>query len=71
MSLLSRIRQALSGAPDADAAEPLPRHERREVGRERHQETGEPAWEASDRLNDPPGTGKRDPDAAPEVLGEI
>ncbi len=71
MSLLSRIKQALTGAPDASAAEPLPRHERREAGRERHQETGEPGWEARDRLDDPPGTGKRDPDAAPEVLGEI
>jgi len=52
-----------SGAP--------PRHERREAGRERHQETGEPAWEESDRLDDPPGTGKRNPDAAPEILGGV
>ena len=44
MSLLSWIKQTLRGAPDASAAEPPPRHERREAGRERHQETGEPAW---------------------------
>jgi hypothetical protein len=37
--------------------------------RERHHETGEPAWEESDRLDEPPGAGKRNPDAAPEVLG--
>lgn len=42
-----------------------------EMGRERHQETGEPAWEEEDRLDDPPGTGKRDPDAAPEILGGV
>ena len=71
MSLISRFKRALSGAPDPSADEPLPRHERRETGRERHRETGEPAWEESDRVDDPPGTGKRDPDAAPEILGEI
>src|SRR5664279_6083153 len=65
VSLLSWIKRTLTGAPDASAAEPPPRHERREAGRERHQETGEPAWEESDRLDDPPGTGKRNPDAAP------
>lgn len=42
MSLLSWIKRTLTGAPDASAAEPPPRHERREAGRERHQETGEP-----------------------------
>ena len=71
MSLLSRIRQIVTGAPDASAPEPLPRHERREAGRERHQETGEPAWEEDDRVDEPPFAGKRNPDAAPEVLGEI
>ena len=70
MSLLSWIKQALTGASDPSAAEPLPRRERREAGRERHQETGEPAWEESDRLDDPPGTGKRNRDAAPEILGD-
>ena len=59
----------VTGVPDVPAAEPSPRHERREAGRERHRETGEPAWEESDQLDDPPGTGKRDPDAAPEILG--
>ena len=29
------------------------RHDRREAGRERHHETGEPAWEASDRIKEP------------------
>jgi hypothetical protein len=69
MSLLSRIKQALMGAPDVSAAEPLPRHERREAGRERNHETGEPAWEESDLVDEPPGAGKRNPDAAPEILG--
>jgi len=71
VSLLSWIKRTLTGAPDASAAEPPPRHERREAGRERHQETGEPAWEESDRLDDPPRTGKRNPDAAPEILGDV
>jgi hypothetical protein len=71
MSVVDRIRRALSGAADPADTEPLPRHERREAGRERHQETGEPAWEEEDRLDEPPGAGKRNPDAAPEVLGEI
>ena len=68
MSLLSWLKQALTGAP---AAEPRPRHERREAGRERHQETGEPAWGKEDRLDDLPGVGMRDPDAAPEILGGV
>jgi hypothetical protein len=71
VSLLSWIKRTLTGAPDASAAEPPPRHERREAGRERHRETGEPAWEESDRLDDPPGTGNRNPDAAPEILGDV
>jgi hypothetical protein len=69
MSVLSRIKSILTGAADASQPEPLPRHERREAGRERHQETGEPAWEDKDRLEEPPGSGMRDPDAAPEILG--
>jgi len=69
MSLLARIRRALSGTPDPAADEPAPRHERREAGRERNHETGEPAWEEGDRVDEPPGAGKRNPDAAPEILG--
>jgi len=71
MSLLSWIKHILTGAPDVSAAEPPPRHERREAGRERHQETGEPAWGKEDQLDDPPGVGMRDPDAAPEILGGV
>jgi hypothetical protein len=71
MSLIARIKRALSGAADPADPEPPPRHERREAGRERHHETGEPAWEEDDRLDEPPFAGKRNPDAAPEVLGEI
>ena len=37
------------------------RHDRREAGRERHHETGEPAWEAGDRIEDPPGLGRQEP----------
>ncbi len=69
MSLLARIKRALSGAADPAAPEPAPRAERREAGRERHHETGEPAWEAGDRVDEPAGAGKRNPDAAPEILG--
>ena len=69
MTLLDRIKRALSGAADPSAPEPAPRHERREAGRERNHETGEPAWEESDRVDEPAGAGKRNPDAAPEILG--
>ena len=69
VSLRSTLKRLLGGAPLDAEAEPAPRHERREAGRDRHHETGEPAWEESDRLDEPPGAGKRDPDAAPEVLG--
>jgi len=69
MSLLDRIKGLLSGAVAASEPEPAPRHERREAGRERNHETGEPAWEESDRVDEPPGAGRRDPDAAPEILG--
>lgn len=47
MSVLARIREFFAGSTPA---EPLPpRHERREAGRERHHESGEPAWSADDR----------------------
>jgi hypothetical protein len=69
MSLLSRIKRALQGAAAASEPDPAPRHERREAGRERNHETGEPAWEDSDRVDEPAGAGRRDPDAAPEILG--
>ena len=74
MSILSKITGLFSGSrPPAesqrDADEPASRHDRREAGRERHQRTGEPAWEESDRLDEPPGAGKKDPDSAPENLG--
>jgi hypothetical protein len=71
MSVLSRIR-ALFGGPDevprVTDPEPPSRHDRREAGRERHHATGEPAWEASDRIEEPPGAGQR-ADDAPEILG--
>jgi hypothetical protein len=74
MSVLSKLARWFTGSrspaeSQADAEEPAPRHDRREAGRERHHQTGEPAWEPSDRLDDPPGTGKKNPDAAPEILG--
>ena len=69
MSLLSTIKRILAGRPRDSEAEPAPRHERREAGRDRHHETGEPAWEEDDRIEEPQGAGKRNPDAAPEVLG--
>lgn len=74
MSFLSRLKGFLIGSRSAagsqrDAEQPLSRHDRREAGRERHHETGEPAWEEKDRLDEPPGAGKKDPDAAPEILG--
>jgi hypothetical protein len=74
MSLLSTIKGLFSGlrspaASREDADQPASRHDRREAGRERHHQTGEPAWEPSDRLDEPPGAGKKDPDSAPEILG--
>jgi hypothetical protein len=81
MSLLSRIKAAFSGGSATPTHahghaddhghedEPASRHDRRAAGRERHHETGEPAWEASDRIEDPPGSGAKSPDAAPEILG--
>jgi hypothetical protein len=69
MSLRSMVRRVLARTRDDSGSEPALRHERREAGRERHHETGEPAWEESDRIDEPAGAGKRNPDAAPEVLG--
>jgi hypothetical protein len=75
MSILSKLsglfggRSPSAAAPERNADEPASRHDRREAGRERHHETGEPAWEASDRLDEPPGAGRKDPDSAPEILG--
>jgi hypothetical protein len=69
MSLRSMIKRVLTRTQDDSDAEPALRHERREAGRERHHETGEPPWEESDRLDEPAGAGKRNLDAAPEVLG--
>ncbi|MGH2511369.1 MAG: hypothetical protein ACRDGQ_01640, partial [Candidatus Limnocylindrales bacterium] len=71
MPLPSWIRRVLGIVDPADRSdpEPAPRHERREAGRERHHETGQPAWEKSDRVDEPAGAGQKDPDAAPEILG--
>jgi hypothetical protein len=73
MSVLSRVKRWFAGSPESDDAEPvsephLSRHERREAGRERHQRTGEPAWEAQDRVGQA-GADATNPDAAPEILG--
>jgi hypothetical protein len=74
MSILSKITGLFSGSQPPEEAvrnaeEPASRHDRREAGRERHHKSGEPAWEKSDRLDEPPGAGKKDPDSAPEILG--
>ena len=74
MSLLSKITGWFTGSRSSTeshggAEQPASRHDRREAGRERHHETGEPAWESSDRIEEPPGAGAKDPDAAPEILG--
>jgi hypothetical protein len=72
MSLRSRLAGIFSKAPavppESTSGVHPSRHERREAGRRRHHETGEPAWEASDRLEQPEH-GRDDPDAAPEILG--
>jgi len=74
MSILSKISGLFGGSRPheeaaRDAEEPASRHDRREAGRERHHKTGEPAWEKSDRLDEPPRAGQKDPDSAPEILG--
>jgi hypothetical protein len=75
MSLLSRVKDWFVGSPDAEDAKPkaephASRHDRREAGRARHHKTGEPAWEAEDRVDEGSGSGTtKNPDAAPEILG--
>jgi hypothetical protein len=74
MSLLSRIKAILTGQAPVEetiaARDHASRHDRREAGRERHHDRGEPAWDAVDRIEDPPGSGAKNPDAAPEILGD-
>ena len=72
MSVLSKVKDWFVGTPEPEEkahVEPhASRHERREAGRQRHHKTGEPAWEAGDRVDQGKGpTGN--PDAAPEILG--
>jgi hypothetical protein len=53
MGLWTRLRALIAGRP---SALPLaPRHDRREAARQRHHETGEPAWTESDRHPGPDG----------------
>ena len=73
MSLLSKVKDWFVGSPEPDEpkihGQPrASRHERREAGRRRHHRTGEPAWEAGDRIDQGKGPAKN-PDAAPEILG--
>jgi hypothetical protein len=73
MSVLSRVKRWFTGSPESEDARPASesqrsRHERREAGRERHHRTGEPAWEAQDRVGQAGGDATN-PDAAPEILG--
>jgi len=72
MSIVSKVKDWFVGAPEPETkphAELRPsRHERREAGRRRHHQTGEPAWDSGDKVGQ--GTGPtRNPDAAPEILG--
>jgi hypothetical protein len=77
MSLLSRIKAVFAGSPSTRPAtdehdhevEHASRHDRRAAGRERHHETGAPAWQESDRIEEPDGSGPKNPDSAPEILG--
>jgi hypothetical protein len=73
MSLLSKVKDWFVGSPEPEEpkihGQPRSsRHERREAGRRRHHRTGEPAWEAGDRIDQGKGPAKN-PDAAPEILG--
>jgi cell wall assembly regulator SMI1 len=52
MSLWTRLRSLIAGRSAPSLA---PRHERREAARQRHHETGEPAWTAGDRHLGPDG----------------
>ena len=74
MSLLSKVKDWFVGSPEPTHAKPraegaASRHDRREAGRERHHKTGEPAWEAGDKVGERAGRRRRNPDAAPEILG--
>jgi hypothetical protein len=77
MSVLSRIKNVLAGGGspppvrhDHDGpVEHASRHDRRAAGRERHHETGGPAWEESDRIEEPEGADTGNADRAPEILG--
>ena len=73
MSIVSRVKDWFVGQPEPDGSkapvETRPsRHDRREAGRKRHHATGEPAWDAGDKVDQGKGT-TRNPDAAPEILG--
>jgi hypothetical protein len=65
-SILAKLKAVFSRPPEHDPAPPS-RHDRREAGRERHHQTGEPAWEAGDQVESPEA--QSNPDAAPEILG--
>ena len=76
MSILSRIKAVFAGGRsspppthDDDGGEHASRHDRRAAGRRRHHETGAPAWESSDRIEQPGDPGPEDADRAPEILG--
>jgi hypothetical protein len=73
MSVLSRLKDWFVGPPEPEKpkghGEPhVSRHERREAGRARHHRTGQPAWEAGDKVDGGERPAKN-PDAAPEILG--
>ena len=53
MGIWKRLRSLLSAR--APAAPLASRHDRREAARERHHETGEPAWTERDRHPGPDG----------------
>ena len=70
MSVLSWIKRNLTGAPDASEAEPPPATSdaRQVVSGKGDRRTG---LGGQRPLDDPPGTGKRNRDAAPEILGDV
>ena len=73
MSIVSKVKDWFVGAPGPEVAKPQAeqrpsRHERRAAGRQRHHQTGEPAWESGDKVGQGKGPTKN-PDAAPEILG--
>jgi hypothetical protein len=68
MSWIERLRTFFAGS--SEPVEPLPpRRERREAARERHHETGEPAWSEPDRHEGPEGE-REVQDIAPGLFGE-